>query len=211
MRYNAIPINYFYGAGGKFLSSFLHSACKHKPINWIAPTISFSEDPTGMISINHLVEYTRTIPENTVIYPHGHYADPDLLMKYFDKQIKIYFLPEQLDEVVGMFMLKHNKIPPSTDLTNIEEVERYKNHKIINWSKVAVIKFARLFNACPDLEPRMLNVSWNDMIYNDIEVLISKLHQFTEIPKENFNRDEFNEWRVLTHKTLDILRRAKLI
>jgi hypothetical protein len=57
----------------------------------------------------------------------------------------------------------------------------------------------------------MLNISWNDMLYNDPEILISKLHQYTQIPKENFNREKFVEWRQLTHKIVNRLKQAGLI
>lgn len=82
---------------------------------------------------------------------------------------------------------------------------------MIKWRKATEKFFPRLYNSCVDLEPRMLNVSWNDMLYNDPEVLICKLHQFTQLPKENFNREKFAEWRMLTHKTVNRLKEAGLI
>ena len=227
MIYNVIPINYNGGLGGQFLSSFLCSARKNTPTNWIfskdgntheaekdwANTpYGFGQDPTGSKNINFLIEYAKTIPENVVAYPHGHYGDPDLLMQYVYKQIKIYADPEQYDEVTGVFILKHPKFNFGlTNLTDPIEKEKYKNHPIIRWRKFTITRFSRLYNSCPDLEPRMLNVSWNDMLYNDTEILITKLHNFTEIPKENFNREKFVEWRQLTHKTVNRLREAKLI
>ena len=225
MIYNVIPINYFGGAGGQFLSLFLYAARENKFVNWIfsdsgnsrssdkdwyTPPPNFYTDFTGMMNPNHLVDYAKTIPEDIIVYPHGHYADPDLLMTHVNKQIKIYFEPEQLYEIVGMFLLKNPK-HAFNDLTDTEQLARYKNHNVIKWAPVAAKKFARLVNSCPDLEPRMLNVSWNDMMYNDPEILISKLHQFTEIPEENFNRDKFAEWRMLTYKTINRLKQAGLI
>ena len=227
MIYNVIPVNYTGGSGGQFLSAFLYSALKVEPINWVfskdgnahdadkshgTPPYGIGQDPTGEKNILHLVEFAKTVPENTVVYPHGHYSDPDLLMQYVNKQIKIYVEPERLDETMGVFMLKNpNTSLAFRDLTNPVVKEKYKNHYMIQWRKHAEKQFLRLYGSCPDLEPRMLNVSWNDMLYNDPEVLISKLHDFTEIPKENFNREKFAEWRTLTHKTVDRLKQAGII
>ena len=225
MIYNVIPVNYTGGLGGQFLSSFLYDARENKPINWVfsedgnahetdkdrfIPPYGLGQDYTGKLNLNFLLESTKNIPNNIIVYPHGHYANPDLLMEYVDKQIKIYAEPEQLDEVMGVFMLKN----PNTRIyfqTDLIDKEKYKNNFHVKWRKAALPKFTRLFNSCPDLEPRMLNISWNDMLYNDPEILISKLHEFTQIPKENFNRDKFAEWRLLTHKTVDRLRLAGII
>ena len=227
MIYNVIPVNYSGGLGGQFLSSFLHAARENRAINWVfsedgnahdsdkdrgTPPYGIGRDPTGMKNIAHLMEYAKTVPEGIVTYPHGHYTDPDLLMQYVDKQIKIYGDLEQMDELMGVFMLKN----PVTrvhfqNLTDPIEQEKYKKHNMLTWRKFALTKFKRLYNACPDLEPRMLNISWNDMLYNDPEILIFKLHDFTQIPEENFNREKFAEWRQLTHKTVDRLRLAGII
>jgi hypothetical protein len=227
MIYNVIPVNYSGGLGGQFLSSFLHAARENRSINWIfspdgnahdsdkdwgSAPYGIGRDPTGEKNIAHLIEYAKIVPEGIIAYPHGHYPDPDLLMQYVDKQIKIYIAPEQLDETMGVFMLKH----PATrvhfqNLTDPLEQEKYKKHPMLQWRKFALTKFGRLYNSCPDLEPRMLNISWNDMLYYDPEILISKLHDFTQIPKENFNRDKFAEWRMLTHKTVNRLKEANLI
>ena len=225
MIYNVIPINYCGGLGGQFLSSFLYAARENKSINWTfskdgnahetdkdhegTPTFGLGFDPTGKMNIDHLIKYAKTVPQDIIAYPHGHYANPDLLMEYVYKQIKIYAEPEQLDEILGVFILKN---PSAGDFqTDPIDKEKYKNNFNVKWRKVALPKFTRLFNSCPDLEPRMLNISWDDMLYNDPEILISKMHEFTQIPKENFNRDKFAEWRQLTHKTVDRLRLAGII
>jgi len=170
------------------------------------------QDEYGSKNIAILKEYAKIIPANKIAYPHGHFGDPDLLMKHFNKQIKIYYEDNQIDEITGVFMLKH----PDTssqfqDLSDPEKIKEYMNHHVVKFRQRHKKKFARLCNNCPDLEPRMLNVSWNDMMYNDSEVLISKLNQFTEIPEENFNRDKFAEWRMLTYKTINRLRQAGII
>lgn len=227
MIYNVIPINYAGGSGGQFLSALLYDAHVYNTTNWIfskdgnahdaekeggCTLYGLGKDPTGKLNTNFLIDYAKTVPGDVTVYPHGHYADPDLLMNYVHKQIKIYYEHNQLDEIIGMFMLKH----PDTanyfrDLTILENIKKYKNHPIVQYRKFVAPQFSRLCNSCPDLEPRMLNISWNDMLYNDPDVLISKLHQFTEIPKENFNKDKFAEWRMLTHKTVDRLKHAGLI
>ena len=225
--YNVIPINYTGGTGGQFLSSFLYAARENRPIDWMfsengnahdivkddgSPNLAPGKDPTGKLNVDHLIEFAKTVPKDIIVYPHGHYADPDLLMQYVDKQIKIYADPEQSEEVFWIFMLKHpNTTINFQNLTDPIEREKYKKHPMVSWRKYALKKFTRLYNNCPDLEPRMLNVSWNDMLYHDPEVLISKLHYFTQIPKENFNRDKFSEWRQLTHKTVNRLKEAEII
>ena len=226
MIYNIIPVNYFSGLGGQFLSSFLHAARENISNTFIfskdgnshdsdkdwGPPYHMGQDLTGVKNIDVLTEYSKTISANKIEYPHGHFGDPDLLMQHVHKQIKIYYEYEQINEITGVFMLKH----PSTsdlfqDLTDSEIIEKYKNHHVVRFSHWHKTKFARLCNNCPDLEPRMLNISWNDMLYNDPELLISKLHQFTEIPEENFNREKFNEWRMLTHNTVNKLKQAGIV
>jgi hypothetical protein len=227
MIYNVIPINYAGGLGGQFLSAFICAARENKPGNWVfskdgnahntdkdlgSPPCGIGQDPTSEKNTAHLIEYSKTVPEDIIVYPHGHYADPDLLMQYFYKQIKIYADPNQIEEIIGVFMLKSpkNRIH-FKNLTNPIEQEKYNKYPMVTWKRFASTKFTRLHNNCPDLEPRMLNISWNDMLYNDPEVLISKLYQFTEIPEKNFSRDKFNEWRMLTHKTVDRLKEAGII
>ena len=226
MIYNIIPINYNSGLGGQFLSSFLHAARENTSNTFIfskdgnshdsnkdwGPPYHMGQDLTSEKNIAVLKEYSKTIPANKIEYPHGHFSDPDLLLKNFNKQIKIYYDDDQIDEITGVFLLKHhNTSTIFQDLSDPETMNKYKSHHIVRFSHWHKTKFARLCNNCPDLEPRMLNVSWDDMIYNDIEVLISKLHQFTEIPEKNFSRDKFNEWRMLTHKTVDRLKEAGII
>jgi len=226
MIYNIIPINYFGGLGGQFLSSFIYSASNNRNINWVfseqgnahnsekdiegCPPFNLSNDDDGVKSTNYLIEFSKTIPENTRIYPHGHFADPDLLMQHFNKQIKIYFEPEQQDEIIGVFMLKH----PDGKFKNFDDtsqIEKYKNNLNVAWRALAIKFFKRLCNNCPDLEPGMLNVSWNEMLYLDKNILISKLSEFLQIPNENFQRDKFDEWRSLTLVTVNKLKNAGLI
>jgi len=226
MIYNVIPINYNSGLGGQFLSSFLHAARENTSSTFIfskegnahdsnkdhSPPYHMGQDVDGSKNIAVLEEYAKTIPPNKIVYPHGHYGDPDLLMKHFNKQIKIYYDDSQIDEITGIFLLKHNDTSTMfRDLNNPQVIKKYKSHHVVQFSHWHKKKFARLCNNCPDLEPRMLNISWNDMMYNDPEILISKLHQFTEIPKEQFSRDKFNEWRMLTHKTINRLKEAGII
>lgn len=223
MIHNIIPINYGGGLGGQFLASFLFDARNNNQTDWIfskdgnahstnkdwgSPPHGLGRDPTGILNINYLMEYSKTIPEDSRVFVHGHFADPDLLMQYVDKQIKIYFEPEQLNEVVGMFMLKN----PDTTVIFDDPInaQHYNNHLLVNWRRYILTKLVRLSNNCPDLEPRMLNISWNEMIRLDPDILISKLSNFTQIPAGNFNKDKFNEWRILTHKTLDRLKQAGL-
>ena len=225
MIYNVIPINYAGGLGGQFLSAFICAARENKPGNWVfskdgnahntdkdlgSPPYGLGRDPTSEKNTAHLIEYSKTVHEDIIVYLHGHYADPDLLMQYFYKQIKIYAEPDQFEEILGIFMLKNPNFSEDFQTDPIDK-EKYKNNYYVKWRRFALTKFTRLFNSCPDLEPRMLNISWNDMLYNDPDILISKLHRFTEIPEENFDREKFAEWRRLTHKTVDRLKQAGLI
>lgn len=209
MIHNVIPVNYFGGSGGQFLSSFLYSASQKDNNNWkfsdtgnshyskqhrIPVIKGLIEDPTSSNNLKLLLEFATTIPENITVYPQAHFAQPEELFKYFDKQIKIYFEPEQADELIGVIILKNPEGFLNLDIS--------KNGRVWARRKQLMQTYHRLCNSCPDLEPRMLNVSWNELVYFDPDILVSKLSKFTQIPKEDFNMEKFLEWRTLTLKTI---------
>ena len=209
MIHNVIPINYFGGTGGQFLASFLYSASQKNNSNWkfseygnahhsnqhrIPIIRGLIEDPTSASNLKLLLEFATTIPENITAYPQAHFADPEEVLKYFDKQIKIYFEPEQADEIIGVIILKNPE--------GFINLDTSKNGPIWLRRKQLMQTYRRLCNNCPDLEPRMLNISWNEMVYFDPDILISKLSKFTLIPKEDFNATKFLEWRTLTLSTI---------
>ena len=212
MIYNVIPVNYFGGLGGQFLSSFLFSARTKDYDNW-----NFSEngqchgssqdrslelinrpgiidDPTGDINLNLLIEYAKTVPNDIIYYPQSHLANPDKVLEYFNKQIKIYCDPEQFDEIIGVIM---SKLP-----VHFAHVIKHKTSRAWIQRKQLMQLHHRLTSNCPDLETRMLNISWNEMVYLDPDILVSKLSKFTLILKEDFDTKRFSEWRTLTLNTI---------
>jgi len=215
MIYNVIPVNYFGGLGGQFLSSFLYSARNKDYDNWhfsengqchgsnqdrsleLINRPGIIDDPTGDINLNLLIEYAKTMPNDTIFYPQSHVANPNKVLDYFNKQIKIYCEPEQHDEIIGVQMFK---LPENF----AHVVKHHSSPAWIQRKKLMQIHH-RLCNACVDLEPRILNISWNEMMYLDPDILISKLHNFTQIPKENFSTQRFSEWRTLTLTTINKL------
>jgi len=227
MIYNVVPINYMGGTGGQFLSSLIYAAAHKKDNTFVfsengnshdskkylgSPPLGIGKDLTGKTNLNFLREFAKTIPEDTIVYPHGHYANPDVLMEYFHKQIKTCFEVNQLSEIIGVFMLKHPE--QSLKFKNVKGKELhdlYNIDKIVKWRYVVGNYFTRLCRPCPDLEPRMLNVSWNELVYLDPEILISKISDFTKIPSEDFSRDAIANWRELTQQTIDRLKQADLI
>lgn len=227
MIYNVVPVNYMGGSGGQFLSSLIYAAAHKKEDTFVfsengnshdskkylgSPPASLGDDPTGKINLNFLKEFSTTIPEDTIVYPHGHYANPDLLMEYFYKQIKTCFEINQLSEIIGVFMLKNPE--HSLKFKNVKGKELhdlYNIDKIVKWRYVVGNYFTRLCRPCPDLEPRMLNVSWNQLVYLDPEILISNVSKFTNIPNEDFSRDAIVNWRSLTLETIEKLNQAGLI
>ena len=219
MIQHVIPINYFGGSGGQFLSSFLYSA-REKEYNqwhfseagrahdsekdWIPQgsndqnvIVGILADPTGEKNLNLLLTYAERAPKNKVTYPMGHFANPDEILKYFDKQIKIYFEPEHEDEIIGVMM---SKVPEHFPGKLVNPTDSAWIHR-----KSLMNRFLRLRSNAPDLEPRLLNISWNEMVYLDPDILVSKLSNFTQIPKENFDKERFIIWRNLTLITINKL------
>ena len=105
MIYNVIPVNYFGGLGGQFLSSFLYSARNKDYNNWhfsengqchgssqdrsieLINRPGIIDDPTGDINLNLLIEYAKIVSDDIISYPQSHMSNPDKVLDYFDKQI----------------------------------------------------------------------------------------------------------------------------
>lgn len=221
MIHNVIPVNYFGGSGGQFVSSLLYSAREKDYNNWhfteqgqchasnqdrsieLINRPNIVDDPTGEINLNLIIDYAKTVSSDKVFYPQSHLIDPDKVLKYFNKQIKVYFDPDQADEIVGVIMLK---LPD-----HFAHVVKHKSSPAWIKRKELINKYSRLCNNCPDLEPRMLNISWNELVYLDPTILISKLSKFTGIPEGDFDFKNFIKWRELTSSTINKIKDAGMM
>jgi hypothetical protein len=59
------------------------------------------------------------------------------------------------------------------------------------------------------LNSNVLCISWKELVYYEPDILINKLHNFTQIPKENFNLENLYNWRKATISCIETLSVAK--
>jgi hypothetical protein len=215
---NIIPVTFFGGTGGNFLSSFLsHALAKDYSLMSINESGNMHSNRDSYTNVGLFIDTTGHINLRKILrdrdkdkelrFPSTHIADPSLALKYFKKVIKTYFTDDQYLEIMGVFYLKNNYfLKEPVDFSASEERDillRFINRRIEEKKE-----FTRLCENCPDLEPNLLNVSWSEMVYEDPNNLIEKLGVFTGIPVENFNIINLLEWRRLT---IEASERAKRI
>lgn len=198
-----IPITYLGGTGARFLTYFLTCAKLNK---FEEPKLSehgsahfglFKElgtTPWGIeerTSAEHIEWIESKSIENydEPLFVTAHILDLDLALEHFDKVIRLTYDEDDMDEInhvfLGKFGLDDFKIKKTPNEFLIFRMPTY-------------IRLHPNFTRRPELEPRVLFVSWKEMYHYDLDVIITKLHHFTEIPKNNFNADAFNHWRNVT-------------
>jgi hypothetical protein len=111
----------------------------------------------------------------------------DQVTDKFNKLIRITYDRSNVNDIVYVFVGKFH----------IDEQDL--SVSIIRSKLKSMSAFYRFFiDRFKITNPNVLDISWNDLVYNDNDVLLQKLSDFTLIPKDNFNLENLLNWRSKT-------------
>lgn len=199
-----IPVTYLGGTGARFLTYLLTSAklsinekirlshfgnahyglqrdMKHTP--WGI------EDVPSSQHIEHILAQQPENLDNAPFFVTAHILDLDLALETFEKVIRVTYDEDDMDEINKVFLGKFGlddykiKMTPKDFL-----VFRMKSY----------VRLKPYFTRRPELEPRVLFVSWKELVHSDATTFIKKLSDYTNIPSENFNLENLLHWRGVT-------------
>lgn len=223
---NIVPIIYNAGTGGNFLAYILDSALigrnLSEPIKftkygsahllqryfiyWInmtdSPDIHVSEYLNYARSISHFeLEADRKDKSHEWIFLAFHSIHVKDIMKHATKGVLITYdnddIPEIMKAFIGKSCLDGHHLPTGDYYhTPIEDITSLTNTYNKHYSTLS--EYQSYFNAVHNFDDSLLNLSWKELMYEGIPVLIEKLSKFTEIPSYNFNTTAIHEWRKLT-------------
>jgi len=201
-----IPIVYVGGTGGNFLGYLLTSAkykmsdgvdfSKHGNAHYsykdipqpsMGNTLAGSADDAIFDFINKIQPF-----ENNAVPPYFcpcHVKNMNRVVDMFDKSIQLTFTHEDVDDLVLVIMGKwwvdtRNQSPTAHNI-------RISNAFRLDYN-------IHLKNFPPIVHPSVLNISWNELYKGEVNSLIQKLSNFTEIPVEDFLIEKLIEWRERT-------------
>lgn len=207
-----IPITYIAGSGGTFLSNFItYAKLNNKNLmtfstngNAHSCTLDITTDNKLHSYSTDQLDYLLSKGKGTSDPPYYipiHYSDKlildDLVTDKFNKLIRITYTQSDINDIVCAFLGKYH----------IDE--RGMTAPIIR-SKFSIITstynfFLERFKIS---DSKVLDISWNHLLYNDIDILVNELSNFTTIPKDNFNLENLLNWR---SKTLQGIENVKYI
>lgn len=215
-NFDIIPISFISGTGGRFISYLLNSAKSNVPVE-----IKFSKYGNAHDIWNLDIEigatpYDLTTPldkhitffikelsrkqnnsefvKNNPVPYYGscHIDHIEELLFYFDKAVHITYDIEDIPMIsyalVGKQMIdqcQHDKL--------LFLKHFYRSHTTLLKSRLSIRK-TRI-----DLEPNLLNISWKDIVFNDPNLLIEKLSNFSSIAVDKFKMEDLLEWRRRTN------------
>lgn len=199
---DCIPINFLGGSGGSFLCSFLTAAKYNDQVKFVFTeysgmhTLRYSDIPTHIHGPDeHLMKKLQFIISSDTLKPDHkppyfttiHAPDTNEILSYFDKVIHISIDESDLNDISCCLVLKLHGTEDEILIKNYKSyAKRYSGYfEVLNSDKV-------------------LNISWKDILYNDPDILVSKLSGFTEIPISNFNLDNLINWRSGTKETIEL-------
>ena len=188
------PIYYVGGTGGHFLSALLNSAeANHKePLNF--STYGHAHDTkfgvNQKINEKNIEQFTKFNKDKfSFISTH---SPIDFLLNNFDRLIVIKYDILDTLEIASSLVMK-------VAYTNGKPKEIVLSRRIA--AKITLMCSATIFNELDN--EKIFYISWNDLYRKDPNELIDILHQYTNIPKENFNINSIHEWRRLTSKSIE--------
>lgn len=206
-----VPVTYAGGTGGKFLTYLFNSA---KITNYGTMKLSkhgnahaiYDNDVVNM----HTLPYTIEVPTNEQIsellnyvnndempiYCSCHILGIDELVKTFDKVIQICYDEEDLPDIAYAYTAKIG-----LDENNHDEINYLAD--LVKSCAISNLKIITKFRHRYDLEPALLNVTWKELYQDDIDSLITKLSNFSNLPKDKFKKEQILEWRKLTQSGIE--------
>lgn len=199
-----IPIAYFPGTGGNFLSHFLISAKFNKHILIRLSKTNHAhyclrDMPSGYVFngkddkavIDIILSQSVFSPAIEPYFVPAHIISADLLNSNFKRSIKIVYEPDDVKEIsiiyYKKFYLSEENKDRSKNLDQLIGITRRSYHA------------NKKENNCPNV----LFISWKEYFKGDIESFITKLSNYTDINYSNFHKDSLIYWRMKTQECLD--------
>lgn len=204
MNEDIIPITYINASGGNFLCHFIASAKRNIkdiiPLSKNGNTHEFGlkdiPSPSDGILTADNIKINHILTQNTTgikpYYTSAHISDGQLVHDNFKRSIRITY---DLDDVEELTLVHLGKYTSDCENIVLESVSTQ-----MPFIKFRIKKYNEFFSKKYD---SMLFVSWKEIYHNDPEVLITKLHEFTDIPKANFSIEQLLIWRDATKKCIE--------
>jgi hypothetical protein len=205
-----VPITYFGGTGGFFLTSLLVAAKLKNQNSWVfstngnshqGPREKFNRFLTTRhnlgITIEEILELVKKSEiyrePGTTYYNQFHLVDLDKLMQYFSKSIRICYSAKDIREVSLVMSAKHGIDGNNVNSNNLSELKKYCSERMVSGHRL-----------CAQFQPiessNVLCVDWNMLLRGNPDQLFDQLHSFTGL--ENFSLDNLLTWRELTLKSI---------
>jgi hypothetical protein len=201
------------GTGGSFLARFITFAklnskdilklSKHG--NAHSGYIELPRSILGPSDDNLIIEHMlNAIPKDNVLpiyYVPAHILDIKLCMNFFEKAIRIIYKKDDIEDITYAYLGKRQ----------IDVVCKDESPNVFNLymhSLMFITKYINYFSMIEE-NSNILNISWKELVYYEPDILINKLHNFTQIPKENFNLANLYNWRKATISCIETLSIAK--
>jgi hypothetical protein len=202
-----IPITYAGGTGGAMLSQFLIKAknsdfsdislSEHGHAHWNDPDIEYcglGVNHSDMEKITHLANAKR-FGKTSPYFSAMHLVNIELCKTYFDKIIRITYTKNDILDLSYIFVMKN--------LIDIGK-ENKDDELLIALNKRTKLLTNKLsyFNHAPS-DDKILYVAWDEIYNGDVQKLINRLADFTDIQNTNFNEVTIKNWRQLTNLSLN--------
>jgi hypothetical protein len=203
MNTEIIPISYMSGTGGNFLCHFIVSA-KYNDFSKYAlklstygnahgngadiPIAPYAPYDSDEKKIDYLLSYNIAKDKIKPYYTLGHIVDLNLITKKFKKSIRITYDNDDIDLLTNIFIGKY--------VSDSKNLVRTKLSIFIPTTKFQLVKNST--NFVYEQNDNLLCVSWKNVYHDKPQILINKLHKFTDIPAINFSVDQLLEWREAT-------------
>lgn len=208
-----VPVTYMSGTGGAFLSRFItfakvnskdtlklskHGNAHNGDIE--LPRSSLGPPSDDMIKIEHLLNSKPHDNALPIYYVPVHIVDLKLCMNFFERAIRITYKKDDIDEIAICYVGKYHIDATQKNESTVFNLNLH--------SQMLLLKFANQFSTVEE-NSNILNISWRELLHYDPNILLNKLHNFTQIPIENFNLENLQNWRKATISCIEILSTAK--
>jgi hypothetical protein len=226
-RINVVPIVYNAGTGGNFLAYILDSALigrdfsepisftkygsAHELQRYFIPWVNMVD--TAEAHINECLNYSNNLgyleleedrlnKSHEWIFLAYHSINSKELMEFAKKGILITYEKDDIDDILTVILGKasidghHNPINKERYHISKDDLQSLK--LLYNRHYSLLTDYYSSFQPINDLGNKMLNISWKEIMYSDVNELIEKLSKFTGFEINNFNSKVIQEWRRLT-------------
>jgi hypothetical protein len=202
------------GSGGNFLSRFITFAklnstdilklSKHG--NAHAGYVELPRSILGPSDNDNLKieQMLNAIPKGNVLpiyYVPAYILDIKLCMNFFEKVIRITYKKDDIEDITYSYLGKYQ----------LDFAHKDKSTNVFNLymhTLIFISKYVKDFSILEE-NANILYISWKELVYYDPDILINKLHNFIQIPKENFNLENLYNWRKATIFCIETLSSAK--